>query len=109
MGYFKVVFILLVHTLKNATLAGGVAIGSCCNLMVTPGGALIIGTIAGCVCTNGMHFGSPFLARVFKVHDVSSVHNLHGLPAIVACFSRFTVWISKAISNCPAHHALHIG
>ena len=74
--------------IKNATLAGGVAIGSCCNLMVHPGGALIIGTIAGCVCTCGMHVGSPFLTRVLKVHDVSSVHNLHGLPAILACLSR---------------------
>jgi len=73
--------------IQNATLAGGVAIGTCCNLMVHPGGALVIGTIAGCVCTSGMHFGSPFLARVFKVHDVSSVHNLHGLPAIIACVS----------------------
>jgi len=70
--------------IQNATLAGGVGIGSCCNLMVNPGGALIIGTIAGVVCTLGMHAGTPFLARVFKVHDVSSVHNLHGLPAIVA-------------------------
>ena len=84
---------------QNATLAGGVAIGSCCNLMVHPGGALIIGTIAGCVSTSGMHYGSPFLARVFKVHDVSSVHNLHGLPAIIACFSR---WVQCLIKHMTA-------
>ena len=61
--------------------------GSCCNLKVHPGGALLIGTIAGCVCTCGMHYGTPFLAK-FKIHDVGSVHNLHGLPAMVACLSR---------------------
>ena len=86
--FFRVIPVLLPSLFQNATLAGGVAIGSCCNLMVNPGGALVIGTIAGCVCTCGMHFGSPFMTRVLKVHDVSSVHNLHGLPAIIACVSR---------------------
>jgi len=85
--------------IQNATLAGGVAIGSCCNLMVHPGGALIIGTIAGCVCTCGMHVGSPFLTRVLKVHDVSSVHNLHGLPAILACLSSafMVIWATRDV------------
>jgi len=85
--------------IQNATLAGGVAIGTCCNLMVHPGGALLIGTIAGCACTSGMHFGSPFLARVLKIHDVSSVHNLHGLPAIIACVSSafMAIWATRDV------------
>ena len=81
--------ITLSITLQNATLAGGVGIGSCCNLMVNPGGALLVGTVAGVFCTLGMHFGSPLLARAFRVHDVSSVHNLHGLPAFVAIIARW--------------------
>lgn len=85
--------------IQNATLAGGVGIGTCCNLMVHPGGALIIGTLAGCVCTAGMHYGSPFLTRVFKVHDVCSVHNLHGLPAFIACFASafMVIWATSDV------------
>ena len=38
---------------QNATLAGGVAIGTTCNMMVHPGGALAIGMAAGTLSTFG--------------------------------------------------------
>ena len=42
----------MVH-IQNATLAGGVAIGSAANLSFSPAGAVAVGTIAGILSTMG--------------------------------------------------------
>ena len=42
----------MVH-IQNATLAGGVAVGTASNMMLQPWGALMIGTIAGILSTVG--------------------------------------------------------
>jgi len=45
----------------NATLAGGVAIGSSCDLLTSPAAALIIGSLAGIISAYGFLKLSPFL------------------------------------------------
>ena len=47
--------------IQNATLAGGVAIGSAANMMVSPGGALAVGVAAGVLSTLGYAYIMPFL------------------------------------------------
>ena len=53
--------VMQVH-IQNATLAGGVAIGSAANMMVGPGGALAVGITAG-ESQDTCSFGHRLLAK----------------------------------------------
>lgn len=45
----------MVH-IQNSTLAGGVAVGSVCNLIIQPYGALTIGVLAGLLSVFGYRY-----------------------------------------------------
>jgi len=68
--------------IQNATLAGGVAVGAVADMILTPFGALVMGTIAGSWSTIGYEFISPLLVKR-KITDTCGVHNLHGMPAVM--------------------------
>jgi ammonium transporter Rh len=68
--------------MANATLAGGVSIGSTCNL-VSPGGAFAIGLLAGALSVVGFVFIQPMLESRIKLIDTCGVHNLHGMPGLL--------------------------
>ena len=71
--------------MANAALAGGVAIGSTCNI-VSPTGAFAIGLLAGSVSVIGYVFIQPALEARFKIVDTCGVHNLHGMPGLLGAF-----------------------
>ncbi|CAG5102323.1 Oidioi.mRNA.OKI2018_I69.chr1.g247.t1.cds [Oikopleura dioica] len=73
--------------IQNATLAGGVAMGSAASMPVTPFGAIIIGAVAGVVSTCGYSFIKPALANAINLHDTCGIHNLHGMPAILGAIA----------------------
>ncbi|XP_068209404.1 ammonium transporter Rh type A-like [Palaemon carinicauda] len=73
----------MVH-IQNATLAGGVAIGSVADLMIQPWGALCIGCTAGLVATLGYIYLQPWLVKKIGLHDSCGVHNLHGMPGLIS-------------------------
>uniref|UniRef100_A0A8C7S463 Ammonium transporter Rh type A n=1 Tax=Oncorhynchus mykiss TaxID=8022 RepID=A0A8C7S463_ONCMY len=72
----------MVH-IQNATLAGGVAVGTCADMNIGPFGAMIIGFVAGIVSTLGFKFLTPILASNLCIQDTCGVHNLHGMPGIL--------------------------
>lgn len=72
----------MVH-IQNATLAGGVAVGSSADLVIGPGAALLVGTLAGFLSTVGYVYITPWLERKVGLADTCGVHNLHGLPGLM--------------------------
>jgi ammonium transporter Rh len=67
--------------IANATLAGGVAIGSACSQTV-PGIAFAIGGLAGVISTVGFAVIQPWLASGTGKIDTCGVLCLHGLPGL---------------------------
>uniref|UniRef100_T1PDH0 Ammonium Transporter n=1 Tax=Musca domestica TaxID=7370 RepID=T1PDH0_MUSDO len=76
----------MVHV-QNSTLAGGVAVGSVCNLLIGAHGAVLIGIIAGTISVMGYRFITPFLTQKLRLHDTCGVHNLHGMPAVISAIA----------------------
>ncbi|XP_037807424.1 ammonium transporter Rh type B [Lucilia sericata] len=76
----------MVHV-QNSTLAGGVAVGTVCNLLIGAHGAILIGIIAGTVSVLGYRFITPFLTAKLRIHDTCGVHNLHGMPAVISAIA----------------------
>uniref|UniRef100_A0A8C4EXU0 Ammonium transporter Rh type A n=1 Tax=Dicentrarchus labrax TaxID=13489 RepID=A0A8C4EXU0_DICLA len=72
----------MVH-IQNATLAGGVAVGTCADMNIGPFGAMLIGLVAGIISTLGFKFLSPILAANLGIQDTCGVHNLHGMPGVL--------------------------
>jgi len=73
--------------IQNASLAGGVAVGSSADLVIGPSFSLLIGMIAGIMSTFGYNKIQPFLQRKYWIHDTCGVNNLHGIPGIIGGIS----------------------
>ncbi|KAL3935280.1 MAG: hypothetical protein SGBAC_009169 [Bacillariaceae sp.] len=69
--------------IANSTLAGGVAVGSSARLAMTPGGALLLGMLAGIVSVYGYKYSTPMLEEKAGIYDTCGVGNLHGWPSIL--------------------------
>jgi|GEM_PF-457007 len=84
--------------MANAALAGGVGIGSVCDV-VSPTGAFGIGLLAGTISVLGYVFLQPILESKFKIVDTCGVHNLHGMPGLLGGLSAFLVVPGIAIAQ----------
>ncbi|XP_062556868.1 ammonium transporter Rh type B-like, partial [Armigeres subalbatus] len=73
----------MVHV-QNSTLAGGVAVGSVCNLLIQPFGAVLVGITAGVISVLGYRILTPALLSKFRISDTCGVNNLHGMPALLS-------------------------
>ena len=60
---------LNMEVVMNATLAGGVIIASCCEMIFNPGYAILIGGFAGIVSALGYIRAGKVMSRKMKMHD----------------------------------------
>lgn len=72
--------------IANAALAGGVAIGSACDVASFPE-AFIVGILAGALSTFGFAVLQTKVESLIKGIDTCGVMNLHGLPGILGGLS----------------------
>ncbi|MBN7774194.1 ammonium transporter [Clostridium aminobutyricum] len=79
-----------VEDIANAALAGGVAIGSTCDLG-NPGMSMLIGIAAGALSTCGFSIIAPKVQNLIKGTDTCGVHNLHGMPGLLGGLSAIII------------------
>ena len=80
-----------IEDVLNATLAGGVAMGSSADLILHPYGGLLVGLAAGTVSTVGYNRLMPFLQKKGKLFDTCGINNLHGIPGLIGGFTSVIV------------------
>ena len=80
--------------IANAALAGGVAIGSTCDI-TTPTIAFVIGALAGALSTFGFAVIQDKLQKLVKGIDTCGVMYLHGLPGLLGGIA--AVFVVKGI------------
>ncbi|EFN78373.1 Ammonium transporter Rh type B [Harpegnathos saltator] len=73
----------MVHV-QNSTLAGGVAIGTAAGMMCGGIGALAVGALSGIISVLGYKYLTPIIQKHLRIHDTCGVHNLHGMPGVLA-------------------------
>ncbi len=90
--------------IANATLAGGVAIGSTCDCSNFTS-AFVIGSIAGSLSTIGFAILQEKVESAIKGIDTCGVMNLHGIPGLIGGLS--AIFIVDGISK--DFHGMGIG
>ena len=75
-----------IEDIANASLAGGVAIGSTCDI-ANPGMSMLIGIAAGILSTVGYSIIAPKVQKLIRGADTCGVHNLHGMPGLLGGLS----------------------
>jgi len=83
--------------IANAALAGGVAIGSTCDI-ATPTTAFVIGVLAGGLSVFGFAVIQDKLQKLVKGIDTCGVMYLHGLPGILGGIAAVFV-VKGAVSS----------
>lgn len=74
---------LEMEIILNASLAGGVAVGSAADIICMPFGAMLAGFVTGIISSFGFAYLSKFLQAKIKLHDTCGVLNLHGMPGLI--------------------------
>lgn len=94
------------EVMLNATLAGGVVMGSACDVITAPWSAILIGACGGAFSAVGFRMIGPFLKRKINLQDTCGVHSLHGMPGIIgAIVSAIAVALAPS-QNFPADYFL---
>lgn len=69
--------------IQNSTLAGGVAVGTCCTMNLGIFGAILIGIIAGIVSVFGYRWLQTYAQEAWGLPDTCGIFHLHGNPGLI--------------------------
>ena len=72
--------------LLNATLAGGVVMGTACDDITNPGFAMLVGAISGVISSFGFLKMNDWLKKKVNLHDTCGITFLHALPGTLGGF-----------------------
>lgn len=75
--------VLDMEIILNATLAGGVIIGSTADVIVSPGVAMAVGGFGGLISAIGFCHLGAYAREHWNLHDTCGVLSLHGIPGIL--------------------------
>lgn len=89
---------LEMEIILNASLAGGVVMGSNADIISKAYGAMLAGFCAGVVSSLGYAYLGPYLLKKINLHDTCGVHNLHGMPGLIGGITSAIV-ISRGVGN----------
>ncbi|XP_002716016.2 RH-like protein isoform X1 [Oryctolagus cuniculus] len=82
--------------IHNAVLAGGVAVGASCHLILYPPLAMGLGLVAGLISVSGAVCLPVCLHRVLRIHDTSGVHYTFGLPGLLGGVAYIVLMVLQA-------------
>jgi len=91
---------------QNATLAGGVMMGSCADMHINPGTAMFLGAVAGTVSVIGFTKISPWLER-YGIHDTCGVNNLHCMPSFMGAIIAMIAADQAKVEFYGTYYAIH--
>uniref|UniRef100_A0A915DH55 SUMO-conjugating enzyme UBC9 n=1 Tax=Ditylenchus dipsaci TaxID=166011 RepID=A0A915DH55_9BILA len=95
--------------IQSSTLAGGISMGTVANVILYPHHAVLVGALAGLLSVVGHVLITPrFLEKRLSLYDTCGVHNLHGLPGLLAgVFSVFFVLYYKPSEYGQSIHQIY--
>ena len=89
----------------NATLAGGVAVGTSCDLICEPWAALTVGMSGGILSSIGFAKIGPWLmGSKLSLQDTCGVHSLHGMPGVFAAIVSMIYLATLGKEDFPADY-----
>lgn len=102
-----------IEIMLNATLAGGVAVGTAADLIQEPWAALFVGMVGGILSSIGFQKIGPALRDSrLALQDTCGVHSLHGMPgvlgAVISMFYLLTM-SSKGLKDVQTGEPVNYG
>lgn len=87
------------YDVLRSTIAGGIAIAGCANMVVLPAGALSIGTVSGIFSVFASSSISPILEEKLGVHDAAGVFGMAFIPGMIGALANIVCTLLSSSST----------
>jgi len=76
-----------ISDIQRSSLSGGIAMASCASFLIGPGGALVVGSVAGIITTISHVHLQPLLFRKIGLEDTLGTLSVYGIPGIIGALN----------------------